>query len=169
MNIKTLRKYLLPISVIAMVALGFIYRYFSISHELSYWNDESNVGIFSRGILEYGMPVNANNVGYGVYEILLFYVTALSYSFFGISEFAGRFPSVVAGTVLIGVLYGVTKHLINQKAAVIAAFLGGFLQIQFAWSTQLRPYIWLQLFTVLVTYYSYRFLANKQIFLDKNM
>ncbi len=169
MNTEKLRKYLVPVAVLLIVLLGFIYRYYSISHNLSYWNDESNVAIFSRGILEYGKPVNANNVGYGVYEILLFYVTALSYMVFGVTEFAGRLPSVIAGTLLIGVLYAITKQLIHTRAALIAAFLGAFLQVQMAWSTQLRPYIWLQLFTVLVLYYTYRFLINKEKFIDKNI
>lgn len=156
-------------TLLLFLIVGFVFRFISISHNLSFWNDESNAAMFSRAILERGVPVNDHGRSLGVYSIALFYITALSYVVFGISEFAARFPSIIAGTALIATLFVVTRKLVNEKAGLVAAFLGAFLQIQLAWSTQLRPYIWLQLFSVLVLYFTYRFLTNRKRFVDKNL
>lgn len=154
----------------SFVAFGLLFRYVGIQKNLSFWNDESHTALMTRGILEYGKPVTAVGKGTGLYQIGFYYLTAISFKIFGINEFAGRFPSVLAGTFLILAVYFVTKKLVgNNKVSILAAFLTAFSQIQLAWSTQLRPYVWLEIFALFATYYSYQFLQNKKSFFDSNI
>ena len=143
-----------------LTCIGFYLRYSSITHNLSFWNDESQVAIYSRAILELGKPIDVTGYSTGMYQLILYYLTALSFFLFGISEFAARLPSVVVGTILIPIIFFVTKKMLSTKEALIAAFLMTFSQMQLAWSTQLRPYIWMELFTVITIYLAYRYLKN---------
>ncbi|MEI6774567.1 MAG: glycosyltransferase family 39 protein [bacterium] len=151
----------------AFIICGFIFRYVGIQKNLSYWNDESHTALRSRGILEYGAPLTEIGHSTGLYQIGLYYLTAGSFKVLGVNEFSGRIPSVFAGTILIFVVFYITKKIIkDERAALLATFLTAFSQIQLAWSTQLRPYIWLELFTLFVTYFSFLFLKNKKSFFD---
>lgn len=162
---KKIETYLLVI----ILMFGLIFRIIGIQENLSFWNDESQVALMSRGILEYGKPVTAIGVGGGIYQLALYYVTALSFKVSEVSEWAGRFPSVVAGLMLIILGFFVGKKLFNTKVAIVVSLLLSFSQIQLAWSTQLRPYIWLELFTLLNIYYLYRYLKNGHEAIDRSL
>ncbi|KKQ35144.1 MAG: hypothetical protein US50_C0024G0013, partial [Candidatus Nomurabacteria bacterium GW2011_GWB1_37_5] len=162
---KKIEKYLLAI----VLLLGFIFRIIGIQKNLSFWNDESQVALMSRGILEYGRPVTAIGVGSGIYQIALYYITALSFKVFGVVEWAGRFPSVIASMGLIYLGFVVGKKLFNSKVAVIISILLSFSQIQLAWSTQLRPYVWLELFALGNIYCLYGYLKARQAVFDINL
>jgi len=156
------------ILLIGIIGIGFVYRLVNILQNVSYWNDENNVTIYARALIDHGKPLTASGYSTGLYQSAMYFVTALSFKLFGVTEFAGRLPSILVGTFLTIAVYFVTKKLFENNAALIAAFLTTFLQIQLAWSTQLRPYIWLQLFTVVIVYYSYKFAVNKTKFIDIN-
>jgi len=149
--------------LISLIIYGGWLRITSIMYEASYWNDESHTALFSLGIFENGIPSSPIGVSMGIYQSALFYITALSFKIFGITEFAGRLPSVIVGTALIGVIFIVAKRLIGERGALIATFLMAFSQMQLAWSTQLRPYIWMELFTLLVVYWMYEYLQKKEM------
>lgn len=154
----------------SFVFFGFIFRYIGIEKNLSFWNDEGHTALRARGVLQYGKPVTAVGHGTGLYQIAYYYLTASSFKVLGVNEFAGRIPSVFVGTFLIITVFFITKKIVgSERAAILAAFLIGFSQIQLAWSTQLRPYVWLELFVLVSAYYSYQFLQNKKLFLDTNI
>lgn len=156
--------------LLSFIIIGFIFRYVGIQKNLSFWNDESHAAWMSRFILQRGVPTTDFGYNSGLYQIAFYYLTAFSFALLGITEFAGRLPSLLAGTFLIWLIFFVSKQLTkNKQIALMAAFLATFSQIQLAWSTQLRPYIWLELFGLLTTYYSYRFISNKKTFFDKNL
>ncbi|QQG44105.1 MAG: glycosyltransferase family 39 protein [Candidatus Roizmanbacteria bacterium] len=155
--------------LILLLIGGFWFRYVGIVKNLSFWNDEIHTAIFSRGILWYGKPVTEIGTGTGLYQLPLYYITALSFKIFGISEFAARIPSVIAGTFLIAIVFFITKKIISTKEAYIASFLIAFSQIQLAWSTQLRPYIWIEIFTFIVMFLCYRNITNKVKIIDKSI
>lgn len=159
----------LPIWIIALFYL--IFAFFGISQKLSYWNDESHVALFARNWLDYGRPITNTGFSTGIYQVALYAITAISFLLFGVNEFAGRLPSVIAGGALIVTLYFFSKSKLGQKQALVVAFLSAFLQIQLAWSTQLRPYVWLQLLSVLViwaltNYWDSRSIFGKQLYLS---
>jgi hypothetical protein len=146
-----------------------MFRLNGIAKNLSFWNDEINVAILAKGILNTGRPVTPTGSGWGLYQVGLNYLTALSFKLNGVSEWSGRFPSVIAGTFLIATGFFVAKELLNKKTGLIFALILSFSQIQLAWSTQLRPYIWLEIFTLLITYFLYKYIKDKQKIIDKNV
>ncbi|PIY69557.1 hypothetical protein COY90_00020 [Candidatus Roizmanbacteria bacterium CG_4_10_14_0_8_um_filter_39_9] len=164
---KTKQIYLL---LFIFIVVGFLFRYVGIEKNISFWNDEDHSALMSRGILEYGKPVTAVGQGNGLYQIAYYYLTSSSFRVFGVNEFAGRLPSVFAGSLLVLLVFYITKRMVGEgRVALLAAFLTAFSQIQLAWSTQLRPYVWLEIFTLLATYFSYKFLVNKRQFLNRNI
>lgn len=146
------------------IVLGGFMRIVGIGDQVSYWNDESHVALYARAIVETGQPIDATGYSTGLYQMALYYITAFSFSLFGVNEFAGRLPSVLAGIALIPIMYFVIKHIIGTREALVGSFLMAFAQMQLVWSTQLRPYIWLELFTVLTIYWTYLSLHKKTIF-----
>lgn len=144
---------------------GFL-RIWSSGYEASYWNDESHVAKYGRAILETGRAIDASGYGTGLYQIAMYYITALSFKLLGINEFAGRLPSVIIGTSLIPLIAFITYKLRGYKEAIIAAFLMAFSQMQLAWSTQLRPYIWMEVFTIIIIYLCYKSLQLKKRIID---
>ncbi len=151
------------ILIVIIAIAGFYFRFYGIEKSLSFWNDEIHTAYFSRAILETGFPGTPSGHTTGLYQIALYLLTALSFGIFGISEFAARLPSVLAGTSLIVIIFLVTKKVTNLYAAYIASILTAFSQIQLAWSTQLRPYIWLEICTLLVSYCMFLYLKGKRI------
>ncbi len=157
------------LGLLFLVVIGFLFRYQGISQQLSYWNDESHTALMARNILWYG-TTNPLWTITGIYQLALYYLTALAFKLGGITELAGRLPSVLAGTLLIAVVYWIAYQLFTcNRKAFIASFLVAFSQIQLAWSTQLRPYIWLELFTLVIVYYCYQSLKNRTRLIDKNL
>lgn len=157
------------ILLLIIIILGFIYRYQGIVKQLSFWNDEINAALMGRGILWYGKPVTPYGSGWGLYQLGLHFITATSFKIFGINEWSGRLPSVIVGTLLIITIYIIANKILGKRQALISSFICSFSQIQLAWSTQLRPYIWLELFTLLNIYFLYKYLSeNKKIF-DRNL
>lgn len=152
------------------IIIGLVYRYIGIQKNLSYWNDENHTALMTKGILEYGNPVTATGTGRGLYQVAYYYLTSVPFKLAGINELAGRLPSVLAGSILILLIFFLTQKIIGKwRVALLATFLTSFSQIQLAWSTQLRPYIWLEIFTCLALFFSYRFLQNKNSLLDSNV
>jgi len=171
---KTAKKNKKNISWMGVVFLfvlvtSFIFRIVSLRNNLSFWNDESHTALMSRGIMEYGKPVTSYGSSMGVYQLALYYLTALFFKLFSISEFTGRLPSALAGAMLVTAGFVIGKKILNSKRALIVSFLIGFSQIQLAWSTQLRPYIWLELFTLLISYFLYQYIKSPWKLFNKNL
>lgn len=153
--------------IFLMSITGFYFRYLGIIKNISFWNDEIHAAFFSRSIVWYGQPITETGVSTGLYQVAFYYITAIFFYFWGVIEFAGRLPSVIVGTSLILLIYFITKRVYNNTSAFLAALLMAFSQIQLAWSTQLRPYVWLELFTLLIFYFSYKSLNNLKTVIDK--
>lgn len=147
----------------SMVIGGMYFRLQGIERNLSFWNDEIHAAYFSRAVLEHGVPITQTGHYTGLYQIALYYLTAFMFALGGISEFAARVPSVIAGTLLIVVVYAVAKKITNTTTAYVASFLTAFSQIQLAWSTQFRPYIWLELCVVVVAYCAYKYISAQKM------
>src|SRR3989344_5337751 len=89
------------IFIFLCVMFGFWFRYEGIVKNLSFWNDEIHTAIFSRAILWQGAPVTEIGASTGLYQSAFYYATAASFSLFGLTEFAGRLPSVLVGSLFI--------------------------------------------------------------------
>ena len=153
----------LPYIVVGLMTIfGFYLRYSGITHEASYWNDESHAATYARAIVQTGKPVDATGYNTGLYQIGLYCVTAVSFWLLGITEYAGRLPSVLIGTALIPLIFYITRKIVDTRSALIAALVMACSQMQLAWSTQLRPYIWMEAFTLITIYLCYMTLQEKK-------
>ncbi len=165
---KLKKQYLVYILLVVIVILGLTYRFIGIQKGLSYWNDEDHVALYARGILQSGLPINDYGQDLGIYQVGLFYITALFFNLLDNNELVGRLPSVLIGTFLICAIFFIVKKILGTKEAIVAATLMSFSQMQLAWSTQLRPYIWMELYTVIITYFCYLNVKQKNI-IDRNI
>lgn len=166
---KKTRRFLPYLVVCLFMLYGFYLRYSSITHEASYWNDESHAATYARAIVQTGKPTDATGYSTGLYQLGLYAVTAVSFWCLGITEYAGRLPSVIVGTLLIPLVFYAGKRMIGTGAALIASWLMTFSQMQLAWSTQLRPYIWMEAFTIITVYLCYLMLKDRQFVLNKHV
>jgi len=149
--------------LLLLIIFGFFYRLYGLSENYSFWTDEDHVAIFVRAILERGKPVLANGYSTGIYQWLQYWLSAISAKFFGINEFAIRFPSVIFGVLTILAVYLLGKELFNKNVGLISAFLTAFLKIEILWSRQARPYQALQFFFILGVWFVYK-LAKEEKF-----
>lgn len=146
-----------------LLLLGFFFRIYGLRDNSSFWTDEGHVAIFVRVILERGRPILASGDSTGAYQWLQYWISAASARFFGLNEFAIRFPSVVFGALTIWAIYLLGKTMFNERTGIIAATLIAFLKIEILWSRQARPYQALQFFYLLGAYFLFR-LARKDEF-----
>lgn len=164
---ENIRRFFPHFLIFLFMLFGFYLRYSGITHEASYWNDESHVATYARAIGQTGKPVDATGYNTGLYQIGLYCVTAVSFWLLGITEYAGRLPSVLIGTLLIPLVFYLGRKMAGTKSALIAAGLLTFSQMQLAWSTQLRPYIWMEAFTMITVYLCYQSLQDKKSILNR--
>ena len=161
-----MRRFLPHLLIVLCTLFGFYLRYSGITHEASYWNDESHAATYARAIVQTGKPVDATGYNTGLYQIGLYCVTAVSFWLLGITEYAGRLPSVLIGTLLIPLVFYAARRMVGTGAALIAAGLLTVSQMQLAWSTQLRPYIWMEAFTLITVFLCYQSLKDKKPILN---
>lgn len=120
------------ILIFLIIILGLVVRIYNISNNPPslYW-DEVSLGYNAFSILtssrdEHGefLPVG-RFIAFGDFKPPGYiYATVPSIAFFGVSEFAVRFPSVGAGILLIFATYLITLALYkNKKVALISSFL----------------------------------------------
>jgi len=149
--------------LIFLILIGFFYRIYGLNFNYSFWNDEENVAVFARAILQRGYPVLDNGYSTGLYKWLQYWLSAGSVKIFGLDEFAIRFPSVIFGILTIFIIYLLGKDLFNKKVGLISAFLLTFLKIEILWSRQARPYQGLQFFYLLGAFFLYKLVQSKKI------
>lgn len=109
--------------------LAFFLRFYKLTSAPPhlYW-DEASIAynaysINETGKDEWGETTPMVFKAFGEYKLPVYiYVTSLSQKIFGLNDFAIRFPSAVAGTVLVLVVYFLAKELIgNQKVGMLAS------------------------------------------------
>lgn len=110
----------------------------------SFWFDEAITTNAAIGLLEHGRPVFPSGAVYwrGFPHTLL---VAGSLAGFGLSEWAARFPSVLAGVATIPVVYWLGREVGNRRVGLVTAVLVTVLTWEIAWSRQARMYQLLQL------------------------
>lgn len=147
------------IIILAVLILGFILRIHSLGSE-SFWFDETISSIAAISLSEHGTPVFTSGHFYGR-AILNTFLISLSFSVFGVNEFAGRFPSVIFGALIILLVYHIGSRWGNKRIGIIAAILVAFSVWEIAWSRQARMYQQLQFFYLLSLYLFYGYVSNR--------
>tara|TARA_B100000927_G_scaffold97293_1_gene78494 strand:- start:434 stop:1723 length:1290 start_codon:yes stop_codon:yes gene_type:complete len=78
------------------------------------------------------------------------------YKLFGFSEIAGRLISVIAGTLIIPAIFYLAKQLFSERTAFFAAFFASINPFLIYYSTEVRSYELLCLFSIFSTYFFIR-------------
>ncbi|MBI2546213.1 glycosyltransferase family 39 protein [Candidatus Woesearchaeota archaeon] len=147
------------------------------------WGDEAEVSLLSKNILAFGYPSmnDGRNIIFSDYkgDIILpvvtsgdyvwkwhpwlpHYVIAASFSLFGMSTFAARFPFALASLLTIILTYFLALKISNKKTANLAALLLALYVPFYLYSRQSRYYALAILLTVAVLYAYVKFLRSER-------
>ncbi len=105
--------------LLLLMGIGFILRLIAALHE-DLLADDAVYASQSAGILHAGILSTHSN------PPLFFYLTDIAYKIFGYTTFAARFWPLIAGTLLIGVVFLIGRKLFNEKVGLGAAFFATF-------------------------------------------
>jgi hypothetical protein len=145
--------------IIAYILLSFIvicglwFRIEGIKNNHSFWDDEAFISSIARDIVTGKTPaIRAIGIAGSHYQPLHTLLIAISFYFFGISEFAARLPYIILGGLGVLFAYLLATKLSNRYGGLLAAFLMAFSQINLANSTQTKPFTALQTFLLIELY-----------------
>lgn len=136
--------------LIVILVFGFFLRFIDVSNDPpGLYSDEVSIGYNAYSILttgkdQYGVPYPLWFKSYGDYKMPVYiYSVAAAMAVFGKTEFAIRFPSILAGTGTILVLYlflekltQLEKDKILQKKLKYLPLLASFLLVISTWHLQ---------------------------------
>src|SRR3989338_11690505 len=113
-----------------IITLSIVLRIYKLA-ELppGFYTDEASIGFNAYKILttlrdEHGKFLPLFFEAFGEYKnALAIYPVAIAYSFFGVSEFATRFPQAILGVAVVFSMYFLAKELFGKKMGLISAFL----------------------------------------------
>ncbi|MCQ6961811.1 ArnT family glycosyltransferase [Methanolobus chelungpuianus] len=147
------------IILLLILSFGLFLRIYDLGHE-SFWFDETISSIAAISMIENGIPVFPSGLFYSRAILNTFFI-AVSFSFLGVSEFAGRLPSVILGTLTILLVYYMGSRWGNKRVGLLAAILVAFSVWEIAWSRQARMYQQLQFFYLLSLYLFYEYVNHR--------
>ncbi len=130
--------------VFIALGVGFFVRVNELGAQ-SLWNDEGTSVALAQTSLSAIMNAAARDIHPPLYYWLLHYWIP----FAGISEFALRFLSLLAGVLVIAVTFRIAREFFDQEVAVIAAVLSALNPFQTYYAQETRMYIWVTLFAAL--------------------
>ena len=127
-----------------LVFVGFYIRFIELGKaSLSYTEPISMYA--AKSILETGKSTLLSREDYSRSQLFTNLV-ALSFKFFGLNEFAARFPSVIFGTLSIILIFFIGKSFFGTVSGLIAAFMVALIPFEVVWSRECRMYAMLQFF-----------------------
>lgn len=136
-----------PVEVLAvgtLLAFALLLRVYDLGTP-SLWMDEAITAEAAKGVLEHGFPVLPSDQSY-TRGLLNTYIVAASFKLLGVSEFAGRLPSVAFGTATVAVVYLLGTALGGRRVGIIAAVILAVTDWDIAMSRQARMYAQLEFF-----------------------
>jgi 4-amino-4-deoxy-L-arabinose transferase-like glycosyltransferase len=119
------------------------------------FTDELYHVIGAQAILEVGRPLFPSGDEY-TRALWLTYLTALSFKFLGVSEFAARLPSVILNLAFILVSFEIIRRSFNTRVALIYLVVMAFSPFMLTMARQCRMYAGFQFFYVLAAFAFYR-------------
>lgn len=144
----------------AIFVLGLTLRLINIGAE-PYWGDE----ILSLDISTHfqSLAEMVRYVGEVEFHPPLYYVIIRSWtSWFGISELATRFPSLLFGMGIMGVTYTLGRRLFGVTAALVATLAVAISPMQIEFSQEARPYAMVCFFGALSALFVWEYLRRRR-------
>lgn len=149
MEIKKTFKNRYFLALLILIVIGTSIRVYQIGAQ-SLWLDEGISAMAAKALLKNGWPrIGGHEIFKGILHTVF---VAISFKAFGVSEAAGRIPSLLFGVLSIPLGFLIGKRMKNSRVGLLTAFLLTFSTIQIAWSRQLRFYQQLQFFFMLSLY-----------------
>jgi len=131
----------------AILILACLLRFFQLDAQ-SFWNDEGT----SARVAERSLPlITAAAIG-DIHPPLYYYALHFWRGLFGASEFALRSLSAVLGVILVGLIYLLGRQLLDEFAALLAAFIAALSPFQVYYSQEARMYMLLAVWAAASTY-----------------
>ena len=124
----------------------------------SYWYDELFSAYISNPDHPFGRVVRLTleDVHPPFFQLMMWF----SYKLFGYTEWAGRFPSAIAGVLTVAVIYLLGRVLFNKRAGLYAAALAVFNFYFVYYAQEARSYAFLYFFSSLSFLYFVRALRS---------
>ncbi len=149
------------VPLIFIFLLSLAYRLNGIFDNHPFWVDEFSSAIQSQILLKYGLSVFGNaNVYFEPYNIIPHILIALSFSIFGLTEWAARMPFVIIGSAVPFLAYLFGKRLASAWTGISAAVFAATSYFMIAWSRQARGYM-LQVALLIIALLLYDQLVKK--------
>lgn len=125
--------------LVLIVLLGALLRFWGLSN-IGLHGDEETMGLAVKGILEFGSPILPSGMYYAR-GLTQTFVMAASAEIFGLTEWALRFPSAVAGTVMIVASYFLGRRFLPAYWSLIFALIIALLPAFISASQTARMYV----------------------------
>jgi len=93
---------------------------------------------------------------------LFSYLEALFFELFGFSDLTARLPSLLISGLTLPLLYLVARYLLNRRVALVSVALLALMPEAVVWGGRARMYALLQLLVLLVIYFFYRRVLDRQ-------
>ena len=140
--------------ILAVIVFAFLLRVISLNQ--SFWLDEATSGLVVRNF-SLGEIITKFSPG-DFHPPLYYLILKVWSSFFGTSEMALRFPSIVFGLLTIYLVYLMGKGLFNKKIGLTAGILLATSGLHIYYSQEARMY---SLIALLISWLTYLFLKKK--------
>jgi len=121
-------------------------------HHISPFVDEYISMLAAQAIIDHGVPTLPSGLFYGPKGLLHSYFMALALWLYGPSEFAARFPSVLAGVLAVVVIYRAGRDWFSPVVGLSAAMALAWLPAEVQWGGRARMYGLFQLLALLGGY-----------------
>jgi uncharacterized membrane protein len=145
-----------PVPVLVGVATGIgVAGRFIVPRGL--WLDEAT-SVFQARMSFWGMITNLRTTD--VHPPLYFSVLWVTVRWFGSGELAVRLPSIVAGALVVPMLFALGREAYDRRTGVVAAALGSIAPIMVWYSQEARMYALLMLFGVIALWAQVRILRG---------
>jgi len=131
----------------SITALGAFLRFWGMG-DIGLHGDEETMGLAVRGILDSGSPLLPSGMYYAR-GLALTYLMAASAQVFGLTEWALRFPSAIAGTVMIAASYFLGKRFLPANGSLVFALIIALLPAMISVSQTARMYVFYLTFIII--------------------
>jgi uncharacterized membrane protein len=147
--------------VLAILILASLLRFFLLDAQ-SFWNDEGT----SARVAERSLPLITAAAMGDIHPPLYYYALHFWRGLWGASEWALRSLSAALGVILVGLIYLLGRQLLDEFAALLAAFIAAINPFQVYYSQEARMYILLAVWAAASTYFLVLWLKGFSNFLD---
>lgn len=162
---RTLRRARRPLFLL-IVLLAFALRVHQVD-DMGFWLDEGLTPLRSG----YSIPEILSNritiqdgVTRDTHPPLYYLLIHWSSAWLGESDFAYRYPSVLAGLLLIPILYQLARRISDEQIALVAALLGAVNPLYIWYAQEARMYTLLTLLAAIATWTLWRALTGRHLF-----